>query len=206
MRTAKEIVYGADPDDALRICNADRRSKGLPTVTARPEPLSPALYVNHGRWVADCICGASVCPFESGESVCLSCGRRYRLKFPPQRAAIEQALAERPREENRNWSPRRGADGNLVETVQYLRNETEIMSHVPMFTVPRSWPEPNVDLKTLRPDLAETTLTRAFRLDDVARLLRTDQVWGDGGRILAAVPQAELDRILPTIPVPPKGP
>jgi hypothetical protein len=206
MRTAKDVLYGQDPDEALRIANADRRAKGQTVIAERPEPSSPTLYVNHDRWVADCICGAAVCPFESGDAVCLGCGRRYKLKFPPQRAAIEQALAERPRLETRNWNPRRDADGNLVETVQYLRNETEIMRNVPTFTVPRSWPEPNVDLKTLRPELAEATLTRPFRLDDVARLLRTDQVWGDGGRILAAVPQAELDRLLPTIPVPVKGP
>lgn len=206
MKTAKDILYGQDPDEALRVFNADRRAKGQPTVAGRVDPSSPTLYVNNDRWVADCICGAAVCPFESGEAVCLGCGRSYKLKFPPQRAALEQALGERPRTETRNWSPRRDADGNLIETVQYLRAETEIMRNVPAFTVPVGRPVPPVDLKTLRPELAEARLTRAYRLDDVARLLKTDQLWGDGDRVLAAVPQAELDRILPALSVPPKGP
>jgi hypothetical protein len=65
------------------------------------------VYVNHGRWVADCLCGSGVaCAPDSAEAVCLECGSVYRVNFPPKRTitAVEKVLGSRPASK-RNWSP-----------------------------------------------------------------------------------------------------
>jgi hypothetical protein len=88
-----------------------------------------AAYVNHGRWVADCVCGAGMAasPAEP-ESICIECGRHYAARFPTERAEIEQALLLRERAENRNWFPHETAadlaDENrtrLTEEADHLR-------------------------------------------------------------------------------------
>lgn len=99
----------------------DRRTRGGarvgdPDLVEEPATGVVAIAeVNHGRWIAPC----PFCP--GAQMVCLSdprffcadcrnmaCGHRYLLIELPATAelvAIERALLERPRAENRNWRP-----------------------------------------------------------------------------------------------------
>jgi hypothetical protein len=68
--------------------------------------------VNHSRWLVHCPnrCGeATVVSEAEPYYICVNCGspenegQFYRVKFPPQRQAIEQLLMKRP-PGNRNWT------------------------------------------------------------------------------------------------------
>ena len=73
-------------------------------------------WLNHGRWVVDCLDGdclavlfadraACVCRDESVcEHATIPCGAPIEATFPPRRADIDRLLNPRPRR-NRNWSP-----------------------------------------------------------------------------------------------------
>jgi hypothetical protein len=204
IHTAKTMLPGApkDADDALRAYNADRRAKGLPPIAERAKGRALTAYISEARWVADCEeCGAGIAVFDDGDSTCLGCGARWQVKMPPvnQRAAVEAALDERD-ERHRNWDPRRRDDsGGLIETAAFLRAETEIMRDVPVGITPAGFANPPVDLKILRPELAEVKDAKGVKLDALAKVLKTDQLWGDGPRVLAAVPQTDLDRALKTL-------
>ena len=60
--------------------------------------------INHGRWVADCVCGsAQVVTPDDPRFACPECGWGWaRIIFPDQPAAAEAAVAERAPHE-RNW-------------------------------------------------------------------------------------------------------
>ncbi len=69
-------------------------------------------YVNHGRWIVDCECGAgnSVDPSWS-VACCVGCGAIHRdLVFPADVSAVETCLTQRAFHVNRNFDPRRGED------------------------------------------------------------------------------------------------
>ena len=77
----------------------------MPTVDA---------YVNHGRWVASCVCLGAELAF--GElMVCASCGVASRIEWPDNRDEIETVLSKRPDALTRNWWPH--------ETVEMLKAE-----------------------------------------------------------------------------------
>ena len=64
-------------------------------------------YVNHGRWVADCLCGSGVaCAPDSPEAVCLECGTVHRVRFPKAKDIedVTAVLVARPLAA-RNWRP-----------------------------------------------------------------------------------------------------
>lgn len=64
--------------------------------------------VNQGRWIADCpdCTGAEMADPAWPYSVCCSCGAGpYRVEFPPEREAIEQALLRRPHAAFMSWEP-----------------------------------------------------------------------------------------------------
>lgn len=85
-------------------------------------------YVNHGRWVADCLCksGIAVTPNRL-RATCLECGRDYAVMFPAEgdRLAIEGSLLERPRPENRNWLPSEKPADLEAENRIYLEAEKD---------------------------------------------------------------------------------
>jgi len=87
------------------------RRHGLPnapggTGRMRRSDLPPLpAFVNHGRWVAVCPCGAGIgVDPDDPDAGCIECGRIYRIDFPPpaQVRRIERALLLRP-EANQNW-------------------------------------------------------------------------------------------------------
>ena len=61
-------------------------------------------YINHGRWVVDCLCaGAGLTSRSFGLSCCFDCGRVYTaITFPKHGKAIEDLLLARP-PDARNW-------------------------------------------------------------------------------------------------------
>lgn len=90
-------------------------------------------YINSSRWVADCLCGAGMlCWDQNPNTCCLGCGTAYFVSWQPPvlRSAVIRVLAGRP-EANRHWDPRRkDADGNMVETVEFLVRENLLMGIV----------------------------------------------------------------------------
>lgn len=92
----------------------------------RPRKEAVIAYVNHNRWIADCL----NCP--SAELVdpqfpvfyCTSCGGGpWSVQFPPpeERAAAEKLLLERP-PAHRNWWPQRESIDDLAaENRTYVR-------------------------------------------------------------------------------------
>lgn len=75
---------------------------------------------NWGRWIGDCVCNSAVA-LTRGQTMfhCAACGRLNPIEWPPNRDAIEHALAERPldfRGEQRwsSWNP--GETLEMLET------------------------------------------------------------------------------------------
>lgn len=72
-------------------------------------PESTKAYVNHGRWVANCVwCGTGMLTRPSwGIAFCGECGARYRdIQFPAQYRDIETVLLQRVRRDQQNWDDR----------------------------------------------------------------------------------------------------
>lgn len=90
-------------------------------------------YINSSRWVADCPCGGGMLAWDKNPySCCLDCGTKYSVAWQPPslRSAIIRELASR-HPQNRNWDPRRVDDnGDMIETVEFLRRENVLMGHV----------------------------------------------------------------------------
>jgi hypothetical protein len=91
--------------------------------------------VNHGQWIWRCPCGlGGIGDPPSGGGVafvdqpfgwCPRCenvatdGRWRSLRFPPEREAIERALAVRPDPDTRNWSPGETIEQLLAENAEH---------------------------------------------------------------------------------------
>ena len=78
-------------------------------------------YVNHGRWLVDCVCGNGV-PVDRvdgpAEAVCFSCGAVWTgIVFPDERREIETLLTTRRWDTHQNWKP--------GETVDKLQREND---------------------------------------------------------------------------------
>ena len=117
MLTPIEIHRVTSPRAYRDLCAAvmaKRRKAGLDgRVVAIADPVTA--YVNHGRWVIDCDCGAgnSVHP-DWKLACCLECGAiRTNIVFPAEIREIERTLASRKRQANRNWRP-----GETVATLK----------------------------------------------------------------------------------------
>lgn len=81
------------------------RTRAEGTVTESADPV--AAYIDHGRWVLDCRCGAgnSVHP-DWRLAGCYACGTIWtNVQIPLDRAVIERVLLARPKAVNRNWRP-----------------------------------------------------------------------------------------------------
>lgn len=103
---------------AVAAANEQRSARSLPPIELREVGATVAAYVNHGRWVADCLCngGMAVSP-EYPQCACLDCGRVYDVAVPDAKA-IDAAtvLLERRPEPFRNWRP-------AIEAVAVLQAE-----------------------------------------------------------------------------------
>lgn len=85
------------------------------TLVAIPSPAALSAWINHGRWVATCLCGAGLALHpEWSWAGCLDCGATYaHIEFPDRatQAAILTALGLRPngppgrRQMHRSWLP-----------------------------------------------------------------------------------------------------
>lgn len=76
-------------------------------VAIHEDPTTCHAYINYGRWIIDCACGAgnAVDP-AFAFAVCVACGAIHRdIRYPADRAAIEATLSDRARAVNRNWEP-----------------------------------------------------------------------------------------------------
>lgn len=97
-------------------------AQGQPVRTAE---IAITAYVNEGRWVADCLCGAGVAVDpDEGFAYCLAaeCGRWYAvgqivLPKPAAVAALDAVLSER-RRLNQQWRP--------GETIERLQAENDV--------------------------------------------------------------------------------
>lgn len=76
-----------------------------------------SVCVNHGRWLAECACGAWMLASRPWRLAgCLECGAVYSsVEFPDDADDIEAQLMVRPHRENHNWM--------RSETVEDLRRE-----------------------------------------------------------------------------------
>ncbi len=81
-----------------------------PSIWRTPVTAVPVrAYVNHGRWVADCIrphCGgAELLRRHQSVSECFECHLVTPVEWPPDAGQIWEALMERPVPATRNWFP-----------------------------------------------------------------------------------------------------
>lgn len=92
-------------------------------------PTEALAYVNHGRWICDCpACktGWLVNPAtpsklydaKGREHDACSCGTAIVVVFPAEKAAIDEALAERKHAVNRNWYPHESVIDLLAQTLE----------------------------------------------------------------------------------------
>lgn len=97
----------------------------LPTPSSVPRRSSPTdlavVYLNHGRWLADCRCGAGMLAGKL-TAECAECGAVSRAVWPDPDTVhrVEELTAGRPLEAQ-NYDPRRG------ESLGFLRRENILM-------------------------------------------------------------------------------
>jgi hypothetical protein len=99
---------------AILRCSATKAAQTLAATARRrgrepsDHPVPIRAYVNHGRWLADCVCGAGVAVDPAWDrAYCYDCLRIFRVTWPPDRklAWIETILAARPLAQHQNWWP-----------------------------------------------------------------------------------------------------
>lgn len=101
---------------------SDHRRRVEATIAAAGHdrhPVEPVLaYVNHGRWVADCVCGGAELVAADHPFLCGSCGGEGPVVFPAGDvlAQVEELLAVRPTL-NRNWRPHETFNDLLAENI-----------------------------------------------------------------------------------------
>ena len=76
-------------------------------------------YVNHGRWVADCVCNGAEIVGPGLEMVCGSCGARNTVTFPgPQTRDQIEAVLSRREPYNQNWNPDETVDELIAQNIE----------------------------------------------------------------------------------------
>jgi Zn ribbon nucleic-acid-binding protein len=96
---------------------------GRPGVSIVDDQRSVSAYVSDNRWVANCPhCRGGIAVWsENPHGVCLDCGHRYAVDFPPPAlldAAVEVLESRAP--ENRHWDPQTETVASLVtENVEH---------------------------------------------------------------------------------------
>jgi len=81
-------------------------------------PLITRAYVNRGRWIAECECRHAAQVSSGDEWRCPVCGTRYVVLWPADRVAIQDALRQRP-VENQNWLPTETINDLLAENIEH---------------------------------------------------------------------------------------
>jgi hypothetical protein len=73
-------------------------------------------YIDLGRWVIDCDCGAgNATDPEWGIACCFACGAVHvSVVFPEDRTEVERILLLRPESKTRNWKPQQGETAVLL--------------------------------------------------------------------------------------------
>lgn len=76
-------------------------------------------YINHGRWVADCVCNGSEL-IDGPVMVCGSCGMETPVKYPgpKTRKRIEDALSVR-NQRLQNWHPDETIDELIAQNIDH---------------------------------------------------------------------------------------
>ena len=76
-------------------------------------------YVNHDRWVADCLCNGAELVAPGETMLCGSCGAEHTVKFPgpKTRDKIEHLLGLRELDK-RNWKPDETVAELLAENIE----------------------------------------------------------------------------------------
>lgn len=118
-----DAIYGVPTPAALAAKFeahwAKLRKRGIqvaPTVSATPM----VAYIDHGRWLIQCVCGGGVGVHQDWPEARCGCGAIYTaIVFPDNRAAIEAALVVRPIMESRNWVAPESVDTLLAENVAH---------------------------------------------------------------------------------------
>jgi len=77
-------------------------------------------YVNHGRWVADCVCNGAELVAPNQEMVCGSCGARNTVTFPgpKMRDELESVLSRRE-PLRQNWHPDETVDELVAQNIEH---------------------------------------------------------------------------------------
>ena len=77
-------------------------------------------YVNHGRWVADCVCNGAEIVGPGLEMLCGSCGARNTVKFPgpSTRDKIESVLLQRE-PLRQNWYTDETVDELVAQNIEH---------------------------------------------------------------------------------------
>jgi hypothetical protein len=109
------------PEQMLRIRTPMRLEQRVTRVRTRLDvKYDDGVYmarVEHGRWIADCPCGAGVAVHpEWVNTGCLECGRWWPVAIPDAWRDIEDVLMARPKQIQRGW---------IGETVRQLEDENE---------------------------------------------------------------------------------
>lgn len=103
----------------------DARGRSVPAVNDHLPAVTA--YVNHGRWVAECECGAAMLVAKGYGFLCGECGNRqhgYRYRpiaWPQEQVQIERELLRRPVEEMRNWFPHESLTRIKVESDRIMK-------------------------------------------------------------------------------------
>lgn len=117
MRLVDASEYGSDsPRACLDLLNAQRAKHGepqLPPPPAGSQRFADKLlaYVNHGRWVVDCLCGSAQLASRTDRRFwCVDCrngwalGKWVEVVWPANADDIEGLLLQRPFSKNQNWT------------------------------------------------------------------------------------------------------
>lgn len=116
-------IFGRDfagPDEFDAYARNVLATRRRPPIKVTDDDRTLTAYVNRGRWVADCpYCGGGLgCWPENPHSICLTCGHRYAIEFPPANeiARVEADFATRDMA-NQNWNIHQGesADATILD-------------------------------------------------------------------------------------------
>src|SRR5689334_1373498 len=125
--TAAEFHHVRSPQEyrqLIEMAMAKRRAHGFPESASVEVPTPITAYVDHGRWLIDCECGAAnmVQP-DWILAGCLACGAIHsHVVIPSDRSEGEAVLNARPREIQRNWWIHRGETVEQLQADNLARN------------------------------------------------------------------------------------
>lgn len=75
-------------------------------------------YVNHGRWVADCVCNGAELVQRGTRFLCGSCGLESPVVWPDDADDVDRVLEPRP-PRNQNWRPGETVGQLTAENIEH---------------------------------------------------------------------------------------